>query len=346
MKPVDVTVNLCSLLSGALCPLPTYNFTGTDWLSLPKSLGVSHKIPSIAFKIPDLEAFAQFTLVEVNTGNVKACVQSTLSNGWSTRQTGVEWSTAILALIALFSAIWQSRTPDAVAPFRLVDLLLLYQSIAITSFLDLDYPSVYLSFALNFAWSLGLVFTSPSSSVQNTINRMRHLTGGNMADVSGVSPIGLVNRKLSPYNFPSFTSLSHTPSSLLGRPSANVSILSTAIAPAFSPPSDLTSGMMQLTSGEVVTVTSGSANVLQAGVPIYVNSVFVATANAFMTVFICVLTLVAIALTTFSLGYLGLLALNSHRDKPAAHRADISRAYLPYLKAWSLRLVSSTLTSP
>lgn len=56
MHPVNFTIDLCSLFNGALCPLPTYNFTGSDTVPLPSSLGVNEKIPGIAFKIPDLEA--------------------------------------------------------------------------------------------------------------------------------------------------------------------------------------------------------------------------------------------------------------------------------------------------
>src|ERR1700683_4690106 len=123
MHPFNFTIDLCSIFSGALCPLPMYNFSGADSIALPLSLGVASKIPGVAYKIPALEAFAQLTLVETTTGVVKACVQSTLSNGWSTHQTAVEWSTGGLALLALLSAIWQSHSPDALAPYRLLALL-------------------------------------------------------------------------------------------------------------------------------------------------------------------------------------------------------------------------------
>lgn len=61
MHPVNFTIDLCSLFSGALCPLPMYNFTGSDSIPIPSSLGVSDKIPSIAFQIPDLEAYGRFS---------------------------------------------------------------------------------------------------------------------------------------------------------------------------------------------------------------------------------------------------------------------------------------------
>ncbi|KAG1748529.1 hypothetical protein EDD22DRAFT_1003869 [Suillus occidentalis] len=128
-----------------------YNFTSSDSIPFPSSLGVSGKIPSIAFQIPDLEAYAQLSLTEVNTGVLKVCVRVALSNGWSAHQVAVEWATGALALLALLSAVCYSFMPDALAPFCLFDFLYLYQWTASTALLDLNYSSVYRAFATNFA---------------------------------------------------------------------------------------------------------------------------------------------------------------------------------------------------
>ena len=317
MKPINKSIDLCNIFDGALCPLPMYNFTGSDYLTLPASLGVSDRIPNIAFKIPDLEAYAQLSLIEVGTGTVKACVQATLSNGWSARQTGVEWSTRAMALLALLLAIPQPFVPNALAPFRFLDLLFLYQSISASAFLQLNYPSVYRSFALNFAWSMGLVFTSATSSVQNAINVMRHRTGGTMPNASG-SAIGLVNRKLSPYN----------------------DALINPLRSLFASWQNGTAGLaFEAPVREVVTVTQSSPNVLQAGIPIYVNSVNVGTANAFMTVFICSLILVAILLSLLGLGYAVLVALCRRGGDTEERYGEWKRAYPNFARAWALRMV-------
>src|ERR1700722_1111186 len=331
MQPFNFTVNLCTLLNGVLCPLPMYNFTGVDWLPLPSSFAVSKKIPNIAFKIPDLEAFAQLTLLEVGTGDIKACVQSTVSNGWSARQPAVQWSTACLALITLFFAIYQSYTTQLLIPYRLIDLFLLYQSIAVSAFLNINYPSVYLSFALNFAWSMGLVFASVPSPVQNAINHIRHLTGGDMADATGVTAVGLVNRKLSPYNVVPSLAFHNSPQSLLSK--AKSAFLPDFPVLASTPSPNVLSGMMQLTDGGVVTVTPASSNILQAGVPIYVNFISIAAANAFMTVFFCALILTAIALAAYGLGYICLLVPPSPRWVSSERRIEIRRAYPRLVKS-------------
>jgi hypothetical protein len=331
MHPFNVTINLCSILGGALCPLPMYNFTGTDSITLPFSLGITHKIPAIAYKIPDLEAFAQLTLIEVGTNNVKACIQSTLSNGWTTHQTAVEWTTGGLSLLALLSSMWHSLSPDSLVPSRLPDLLHLYQSIAITGLLKLNYPSIYREFTLNFAWSIGLLFTSSTSTVQNAINDIRHHTGGGMAGAAG-SAVELVNRKLSPYNVP-----------------AGDFVFSQGLARLFHSPFltmlatiNMTSTLLDGTTeaGNVATVTS--ANVLDAGVPIYVNSIHIATANAFMTVFISALILVAIALALFVLGYTMLHALDRLGWRNDKQWVEVKYTYPSFVKAWGLRLVGAS----
>lgn len=323
MHPINVTIDLCNILNGALCPLPMYNFTGSDSIPLPSSLGVTNKIPGIAFKIPDLEAFAQLTLSQVGTGKVKACVQSTLSNGWSARQSAVEWSTAGFALLFLLLAIWQSFSPETLAPFRFIDLLYLLQSITATGFLSVNYPSVYRAFTLNFAWAMGLVSVSPS--FQDSINNLRHLTGGSMANATDGSAVGLVNRKLSPYNVKDALS-SLAPSRLF------------TIGQA---PSNITSPFAQNLAGigEPATVTQASTNILQAGIPIYVNTLHIASANAFMTVFFIILMISAIALAVFGLGYVGLRIMEGRRWGKTPRATELKEDYPVFVRAWSIRLV-------
>ncbi|KAL4078459.1 hypothetical protein V8B97DRAFT_1272093 [Scleroderma yunnanense] len=336
MHPVNFTIDLCSLFNGALCPLPTYNFTGSDTVPLPSSLGVNEKIPGIAFKIPDLEAYAQLTLTEVNTGVLKACVQATLSNGWSAHQLGVEWATAGLGILALLSAIRFSVSWDSITPIRFVDLFSLYQWVAWTALLDLNYPSVYRAFATNFAWAVGLFSASANSSIQLSINNMRHLTGGTMADASGGSAVALVNRKLSPYNAMAAFFVSAN-SHLLEIKRGILSATSTYASTSDTSPATL--GIKQLDSaGAVQLVTSSSSNVLQAGIPIYVNYIGIATANAFMTIFLAALMLFAILLAALAAGY-GILILGGRLRKLEYSRSmELKHQYPAFSRAWILRV--------
>ncbi|KAG0707312.1 hypothetical protein DFH29DRAFT_23300 [Suillus ampliporus] len=334
MHPVNFTIDLCSLFNGALCPLPMYNFTGSDSIPLPSSLGVSGKIPSIAFQIPDLEAYAQLSLTEVNTGVLKACVQATLSNGWSAHQIAVEWATGGLALLALLSAVYYSFMPDTLAPFRLFDLLYLYQWTASTALLDLNYSSVYRAFSTNFAWAMGLFSASATSPIQISINNMRHLTGGNMADATGDSAVALVNRKLSPYNaMTSSTFLDTSIQFAMENLWTSTNMTSTNYVSHTSAAS-----VEELSAaGDVQLVTQSSSNILQAGVPIYVNSVGIVTANSFMTVFLIVLMIAAILFAVLSVGYCVLAATSRHGQRKEGYVADWRHRYPSFARAWLLR---------
>ncbi|KAI6127346.1 hypothetical protein F5141DRAFT_1087305 [Pisolithus sp. B1] len=337
MHPVNYTIDLCSLFNGALCPLPTYNFTGSDTIPLPSSLDLSQMIPDIAFKIPDLEAYAQLSLTEVTTGALKACVQATLSNGWSAHQVGVEWATGGLALLALLSAIWFSTTPDNLLPFRFVDLFYLYQWAASTALLDLNYSSVYIAFATNFAWALGLLSASANSPIQLAINNMRHLTGGTMADASGGSAVAFVDRKLSPYNAAAAMFFSGT-SQLLNINQEIVLMGSNSTLANYASSASIQDVKQLDSAGTVQLVTSSSSNVLQAGIPIYVNYVGIATANAFMTIFLIALMVLAIFLLIVAIGY-GISVLLTRRNRvKATSLPDLQERFTGWARAWLLRL--------
>ncbi|KAH9855143.1 TRP-domain-containing protein [Lenzites betulinus] len=336
IRPINVTLDICSLFDGALCPLPLYNFTGSDSLSLPKDFDVASQLPNIAYYIPDLEAYAQLTLTDVKTGQVRACVQFTLSNGWSTHQLGAEWAAGSIALLALTAALVQSifGFGSPLLPVRLIDVVSLFQTIALSGLLALNFPSLYRSFALNFSWALGLFESSSTSSIQTSINRMRSATGGHLSDESGDGAISFVNRKLSPYNSASYVapqSLVQTASSL-ARVNLAEFVSSNASLPASLPRTQV------LVGSDVATVTEQSSNVLEAGFPIYTNSVGIATANAFMTVFFVALILTAIVLGTLALIYGVLVALErSEFGRRHPGIAQFRTNYPSFAKAWAIR---------
>ncbi|PCH43665.1 TRP-domain-containing protein [Wolfiporia cocos MD-104 SS10] len=348
MQPVNVTLDLCSLFNGIICPLPEYNFIGADSITIPSQFDVTSHLPGIAYVIPNLEAYVQLMLVEVGTNDVKACVQATLSNGWSARQYAVEWTTAAITLLALAAAIWKSLTSDvfSLAPIRLLDLIYLLQTIAVSGLLGLNYPLVYTAFALNFSWVIGLFSQSPNSPMQNSINNMRHLTGGDSADASSNGATPLVNRKLSPYNAPSdiTSGLGSTYSasqSLLAKAASMPSInLANANAPNLISRSNSFGNATTLAAntGDVAVVTSQSDNVLQAGIPIYVNTIGIATADAFMTVFLTALIYAAVVLGALALGYAIYYALVLRTRKVDARRLPgWQTGYMPFARAWGLR---------
>ncbi|KAI0733217.1 TRP-domain-containing protein [Fomitopsis betulina] len=344
MHPINTTINLCSLFSGILCPLPQYNFTGWDTLQLPDSVKstITDHLPGIAFIIPNLEAFAQLTLYKENTNEVVACLQTTLANGWSARQYAVEWTSAALTLFALASAIWKSVASDALAlaPIRLLDFVVLLQTIAASGLLGLNFPSLYTAFTLNFSWILGLFPQSSSSGMQNSIAHMRRLTGGDSSDASSSDSTAYVNRQLSPYN------MLVQPASILESVAALPRLdlrnaTARSLVKASNTAVNATSRLIKAQADVAVVTNDDGSDVLQAGVPIYVNTIGVATANAFMTVF-----LTALIYTAVVMGFLGVaFALYIGVERTTWGQRNLRRwtglqsGFVPFAKAWGLRAV-------
>ena len=324
MHPFNLTLDLCSLAHGALCPLPMYNFIGEDSIPLSRYLDISSYVPAIAYKVPDLEAFVQLTLVEVGTGNVKACVQATLSNGWTTHEPGVEWATGAVAFLAFVSALWQSRMTDSIAPYRLLDTIYLFQAIAASGLLNLNYPIVFRSFTFNFRWTLGF-FLAPG--FQTAINDMRNRTGGHLGDATG-NALALTNRKSSPYN--ALTDL------------ATVRITSFADGAIFSLSEDIP-GLAHLNNTAVLAATDVQTvtptNTIKQGIPIWLTTVGIPEENAFMNVFFVTLILLGIVSAIVGIAYLVLRLLRNARLDSSNRLAPAEFSHVVFVKSWLLRLV-------
>lgn len=154
-----------------------------------------------------------------------------------------------------------------------------------------------------------------------------------MANASTGSAVGLVNRKLSPFN------AEVQSQSLLSTNFVNLADFN-EFASTANNSSTFTRFKDFSVAGQVQTVTSASSNVLQAGLPIYVNTIHIATANAFMTVFICSLILAAIAIGVFGMLYLALLAMERFHLGKEDRRVHMRFVYPSFVRAWTLRLVS------
>ena len=323
MHPFNLTLDLCSLAHGALCPLPMYNFIGEDSIPLSRYLNISEYVPAIAYKVPDLEAFVQLTLVETKTGDVKACVQATLSNGWTTHESGVGWATGAVAFVAFISALWQSRKPDSITPYRLLDIMYLFQAIAASGLLNLNYPIVYRSFTFNFRWALGF-FHSPS--FQTAINDMRNRTGGYLDDATG-NALALTNRKASPYNavtnLPTIRITSFAEGGILSRSEG---------VPDLARLNDT----LVLAAADVQTVTS--SNTIKQGIPIWLTTLGIPEKNAFMNVFFVTLILFGTVSAVVGITYLVLRHLR-RAEMAIPERFIPDESNRVFAKSWLLRLV-------
>lgn len=301
LQPVSLDLNLCNL-AAAVCPLPLYNFSGSGTLPLPSSF--SSRIPSIGYSVPDLEAIAQLELISVETGEIAACVSATLSNGWSMKQVGATWGAVGVVLLSIVgSALWAMARArwSAVGEvgmwaeketWRVVDVIIFVQSIAVSALLNLNYPSAYRAFSLNFPFSLLLNGPIPS---QTAIDNLRQRTGARLSD-DALPADEYVNRKMSPYNYGQDFALGSgfpiTQSVDLGNGAGYTisSVNSTGLV-------GKTADVVKRAFINPATVTSGDA--LAGGVPVYVNGAGVATANAFLGVFFEWLVIGAVVLFVY-----------------------------------------------
>lgn len=174
MDLFELQLNLCSIGSGELCPLPTYNFTGSGLYHVPPQFAT--KIPSIAYTALDLEALAVLRLTDVQSNNTLACLQVTLSNGRTARQKGIVWGTLGAVAFGIVAALFHTAWVDSLgaAQWRIVDLVWTVQQPVFVSFITLIFPRVFHQYSLTFAWSAGLVFIE---SVQASILSTRTRTG-------------------------------------------------------------------------------------------------------------------------------------------------------------------------
>lgn len=294
---------------------------------------MTDSLPSIAYTVPDLQAYARVQFTDVNTNTVVACIQATLSNGWSTRVPAVLWATAGVAVLAVlvswFHTAWNISRSDprlkdrdelvtgssSPGQWRVVDVIFMFQSIAATGLISLEFPSVYRAFVLNFQWAMGVFHTD---KIQTAIDRARRMTGGKLtryvaccsashpsaphdADLSPICSLfrstaypetAFVNRKTT-YTSPIGTGDTSSVPTFSGYVIPLVKRFEDFLAPAtYANPTvhhtpSLASSYPTLSSRAFVPDDAGSnaTTQLPAGLPVYVNSLNVPVANAWFTVF-------------------------------------------------------------
>jgi hypothetical protein len=256
-------------------------------LALPDS--ISRDLPGLAWTVPDLEAFARIEIRNVNDGTLESCLQAVLSNGLSAEQTAVKWAagmfTLVAILIGLLHACLNSPSP---AQYRWFDVVLLFQTAVAVGLMPLNFPLVYRAFTRNFFWAVGMVH---SNSWQNSINDMRYRTGGSLPGVT----------------YPGTTYITRQLSLIQQRSAIDINqLIETvrALGPLLG--SGLFGRSLQARDAvlhslakraDVPEIQNLNLNPgVSAGVPRYVNSVGIPTANAFTTLFFVMLIVIAITI--------------------------------------------------
>lgn len=177
---VGMDLDLCTIMGGALCPIPSYNFTGSGTVAVPPSF--ASKVPTIAFNVPDIEALAVLNLTEQDTKQQMGCAQLSLSNSRTVQLPEITWSTGALAIAATATAAAATAWTDSLSAlqWRVVDIVATMQSVAWVSMLTNIAPRVVHAFSLCLAWAVGLVAIEP---VQTSILKTREATGSTDVDL-------------------------------------------------------------------------------------------------------------------------------------------------------------------
>lgn len=290
---VNTTIYLCDYLQGVLCPLPMINFTG--WGTYPIPDEFIREIPSLAWTVPNLEAFARVTLLDNKNGETSACLQATLYNDLSTEQRAVKWVSGGIFIFALLVAFVHTtlRYSPSPAVYRWYDLLYLFQSAAISGLLEINYPLMYIKFVLNFHWAIGLFY---DKNIQQAIVKMRNKTGAKLATVA-LQALDYTNRKLSPYNeryrrdilpvpdydWHSNVSVEHYDTFSTMMSPINFNTVSSSIVQVGQP---IDTPVYSFAKRADIPTVDAKDVVVKNGLPVFTNSLGIPPGNAFATIFI------------------------------------------------------------
>lgn len=295
---------------------------------------ISDSIWNLVWTVPDLEGFARVSLNNVQTGESAACLQATLSNGLSTQQTAVKWASAGLVLAAILVALVHStlRWSPSAAVYRWYDILFLFQAAAASGLLEINYPSNYVNFVLNFPWALGLF---RDDNINEAVVNLRNSTGGKLP-TTAFAAVDYINRKLSPYNeaiqLNSFFNANSTAADFnsfaaMAKPVDRSFLASSLHERAFIP-----------TVSEQDTIAT-----VRNGIPVFTNSAGIPAASAFDTIFIVYLIAIAVVIGAHLLwGAIVFLAdrFRSSERKGTGWLGEQRRGFWSFFAGNMMRLVS------
>lgn len=201
MQPFNITIDLCDIASGVLCPIPQYNFVGGTTFFVPDSL--TNQIPGIAFVIPgapflqrrrtshpllffsltfalsffpDLEATVTVRITDINTNTEAACLFVRLSNGLTTEHDYVTWAVSGIVILGFLYSVLHYLFPleaKFTAPdYRLMTFITWLQFIVSTGVVSVEYPAVFTAFTRNFGPFWGLLYIQPiQDSLAHTVSQ-------------------------------------------------------------------------------------------------------------------------------------------------------------------------------
>ena len=159
-KIITKNFNVCSENWKQFCPVHPGNIEIDSIEYISKDL--TDEIPGIAYNVPDIDAYAIVKVYSANTTEYLACIQVFFSNGKTVSQTGVKWTTAVVAGIGLLLSAVLSTFGNSTAASHIsantMSLFLYFQSVAVVAMQHVHrVPPIAAAWAENLAWSMGLI---------------------------------------------------------------------------------------------------------------------------------------------------------------------------------------------
>ncbi|KAI0125771.1 hypothetical protein BJ170DRAFT_446675 [Xylariales sp. AK1849] len=269
-----------------LCPVPAGSFGARGSQDIPSSYADS--IPAIAFQVPDIAATAQLELKSLEDGTDVGCIKSQVTNGKTANVPAVSYIAAGIAGVALVAsgvaamgsalsgagAASSSGGAGTMSP-SFTEIFGVFQGFAFNAMHTVNYPTVYTSFAKNFAFSTGLI---PWTQMQTSIDSFRNVTGGNLTDNS------FEFLQTATLVYPDGTT--RTPDkSILRRALNDFAVFARDIETSVNSTS---------TTGDNTTSTESTFRTTVSGIEGYVEQLAVPQANTYMTVLLIVAIVIGI----------------------------------------------------
>jgi hypothetical protein len=205
---------------------------------------------------------AKLELKAKDGGQSVACIESTVSNGKTMSTAAVPLIAAGIAggafVVSAVSALGAGGHPGASSPSpSFTEVVGWFQSMALNGMLTVEYPSIYRSFAKNFAFSGALISWT---GLERSIDSFRKSTGGNLTNDS----VDYLHNATLVYTNPNGT---------ISKRGLNAAILWTR---------DLTLGTGPAANGTNGTAETGTMHDVQ-GIQAYTEQLAIPQSNTFMT---------------------------------------------------------------
>lgn len=160
IQVLNRTIDPCVLKMPQLCyfqPGPLTQIEGES--DVP--VDISSHIPGIVYAIPDIDVYVKVVIYDKYSGDLKACVQVTMTNMMSVNVKAVGWISGLIALAALIVSAIASENGNSNTAHHIATnafaLFSYFQGQAIFGMMSVKMPPIVRAWTQNFQWTMGII---------------------------------------------------------------------------------------------------------------------------------------------------------------------------------------------